>query len=202
MWARWAGSMPLSGSSMSTTSGSCTSAPATLIRCRIPLRVAADPAVGRGGHLDGRERAVGRLVGVFIFCRVALRRTNSRPVRERIDGLRFVHEAEATVQVDMRPSRVAVDPDRPVRGAEQTGHHLEDGRLARAVGPEQGGDARRDAEGDVGDGDDVAVPLGDALDENRRLRSPRRRRVGGRVAGAAPAAEGGDRAVSSQSSGT
>ena len=36
-WIRWRGSMPLKGSSSSSTAGSCTSAEAILIRCRMPL---------------------------------------------------------------------------------------------------------------------------------------------------------------------
>ncbi len=37
MCSRWRGSMPLNGSSSTRISGSCTSAAATLMRCRMPL---------------------------------------------------------------------------------------------------------------------------------------------------------------------
>ena len=50
------------------------------------------------------------------------------------------------------------------RGRQEPGDHVQDGRLARAVGAEQAGDARADRHRDVVDRDDVAVPAADVVE--------------------------------------
>ena len=83
MCIRWRGSMPLNGSSSSSTCGSCTSAAATRVRCRMPLEYVLDPPVLRVGHLDQVERpARPPPAGSGSLCSFALASTNSRAVRK------------------------------------------------------------------------------------------------------------------------
>ena len=73
--------MPLNGSSSSSTAGSWTSAEAILIRCRMPLEYVEIVAVLRVGHLDLRDRPLGRGPGVGEPVQLGMATTNWRPVR-------------------------------------------------------------------------------------------------------------------------
>ena len=81
MCSRCLGSMPLNGSSSSRISGLCTSAAATLIRCRMPLEYveilrscAGDISVRPIAHWAARS-------GLESLCSFAVAVTNCSPVR-------------------------------------------------------------------------------------------------------------------------
>ena len=57
---------------------------------------------------------------------------------------------------------------RPLAGVELAGRQLQQRRFAGAVGAEQAGNAGRDAQGQLVDADDVAVPLGNLVELNDR----------------------------------
>ena len=62
-WIRCRGSIPLKGSSSSSTDGSWTNAEAILTRCRMPFGVRRVRAVLGVGHLDQRGGSLGRPAG-------------------------------------------------------------------------------------------------------------------------------------------
>ena len=78
---RCRGSMPLKGSSSSSTVGSWTSEAATLIRCRIPLEYVRDGRSARRSSRPCRSTPRGR-AGLARRCSFAFATTNSRPVRK------------------------------------------------------------------------------------------------------------------------
>ena len=80
-WIRCRGSMPLNGSSSSSTGGSCTSAEAILIRCRMPLEYVE---ISRSWASVISIMAIARWAaapGSASPCSSALATTNCRPVR-------------------------------------------------------------------------------------------------------------------------
>ena len=64
MCSRWRGSIPLNGSSSSSTGGSWTRRPAILTRCRIPFEYVPIGRSAASVELDRRDRPGGRLGGV------------------------------------------------------------------------------------------------------------------------------------------
>src|SRR5207247_523300 len=62
------------------------------------------------------------------------------------------------------PNGLAEHAHRALAGAKLAGGELQEGRFARAVGPEQARYAGQDAERELVDADDVAVPLRDAVE--------------------------------------
>ena len=69
------------------------------------------------------------------------------------------HESDAPVQVGIVASGFSENTDRALRALGQSGDHVKQRRLARAVGAEQSGDAGKDLQGHVVDGHDAAEPL-------------------------------------------
>lgn len=81
MCSRWRGSMPLNGSSSSSTFGSCTSAAATLARWRMPLEyvwIGRSAAAVISTSSSARSAAA---LGSGSLCSFAEAVTNSRAVR-------------------------------------------------------------------------------------------------------------------------
>ena len=78
--------------------------------------------------------------------------------QEPVHRLAFGDQAQGAVHVGVAPRRPAVDPHLALRRGEEAGHHVQHRRLARAVGPEQPGDAGAEGHRDVVDRDHVAVP--------------------------------------------
>ena len=82
MCIRWRGSMPLNGSSSSSTDGSCTSAAATRVRWRMPLEYVSSrrscASVISTSSIARRAAASGSASR----CSLALASTNSQPVRK------------------------------------------------------------------------------------------------------------------------
>jgi hypothetical protein len=78
---RWRGSIPLNGSSSSSTAGSCTSDDAILIRCRMPLEYVeierSCASLISTSPIDHSAAAP----GACSPCSSALATTNCRPVR-------------------------------------------------------------------------------------------------------------------------
>src|SRR5207245_528176 len=64
------------------------------------------------------------------------------------------------------PGRLAQHADGALAGHQLPGRQLEQRRFARAVGAEQTGHAGRDVQGQLVQADDVAVPLGDAVEDD------------------------------------
>ena len=163
MCSRWRGSMPLNGSSRMRTGGSWTSAAATFDPLAHPLRVAADRAVRR--HRAGRRgrwRVRARAAGSATSWSWAAASTNWRAGQEAVHRLALGDEADAPVELGVPPGRRLVELDGAGARRQEARHHVQQGRLARAVRPEQPGDAGSDVEGHVVDRHDVAVPARDA----------------------------------------
>ena len=145
MCSRWRGSIPLNGSSSSSTCGSCTSAAATRVRCRMPLEyvpirrscasVISTSSIAR----PGGGRRVGQLV--------QLRAGQHELVRgeEAVHRLALADQAEPAVDVGVAPGRRAVDGDRAAGRGEEAGHHVQHRGLAGAVRAEQAGDPGAEA---------------------------------------------------------
>jgi hypothetical protein len=68
------------------------------------------------------------------------------------------------------PGVLAADRDGADAGAELARGQAEQRALAGAVAADQAGDAGAQFEGHLVDADDGAVPLGDAVEEQQRLR--------------------------------
>src|SRR6185437_2741433 len=87
---------------------------------------------------------------------------------ERVDGVALGDQAELPVYSRVLPRRVAVDGERALGRLEEAGHHVQDRGLARAVRPEEAGDAGADVHRDVVDRHHVAVPAADVAELDRR----------------------------------
>ena len=157
-WIRWRGSMPLNGSSSSSTDGWCTSDDAILIRCRMPLEYVEIDAVLRVGHLHQRDRRLGGRAGVGQPVQLGVGDHELAAGEVLEQRLALGDQADLAVDLLVAPQRLAVEGDRAGRRREEARHHRDQGGLAGAVGAEQAGDAGADGHRDVVDGDDVAVP--------------------------------------------
>src|SRR5262245_20688188 len=106
-----------------------------------------------------------------------------RHVPEEPDVLERPAHAEGGDLVGAQPGEgVAAEPDRALLGNVETGEDVEEGRLARAVGPDDGGDpSLRELEVHAVQGDQPAEPLGYAgrLEEGGHPRARRARACGG-----------------------
>ena len=140
------------------------------------------------GDLGALAHALGvaldRAVGVFESCRLAggrgrwprwprgrpmpLSRAQLRmklaPGHPFVEGVLLGAEADQAVQGRVIPGGLAEDEDIALAGLELAGGELEEGGLARSIGPEQAGDADGQRDGELVEPDHVAVPLGDVLE--------------------------------------
>jgi hypothetical protein len=78
-------------------------------------------------------------------------------------------QADPAVHLGVTAGVLAEQADGAARRPGEAADQPQQGRLAGAVGPEQRRDARAEAERDVGDGDDLAVPAADADQLGDRL---------------------------------
>ena len=163
MCIRWRGSMPLNGSSSSSTCGSCTSAAATRVRCRMPLE---NVSIRRSCASVISTRSSARAAaaaGSGSFCILAQASTNSLGGEEAVHRLAFGDQAQGAVDGGVAPGGHAVDGHRAARRRQEAGHHVQHRGLAGAVRAEQAGHPGLQGHADVVDRDDVAVPAGDVL---------------------------------------
>ena len=167
-WRRWTGSRPFSGSSSSSSSGECTSAWASLTRCRMPFekpptrRSAASSRPTLGERLGGRGRGIGHA------AQAGHQLDQLARGQERPEAVAVVDDADAPVDVGLAPR---VEPEHAHRAGARIGEagaQRKRGRLAGAVVAEQARHAGRQLERHFGQGDGVAVPLGDALEDERQ----------------------------------
>ena len=118
-------------------------------------------------------------------CRMAVSRTNSRAVRpSNMVSCWGTSPMRARTAGSVRGLAPRMR-DRALRGWREPAQHAQQGRLAGAVGAEQGGDAGTDREADLGHGDHAAEPLRHVVDHHER------RRDGARVGGWGRQAERG-----------
>ena len=169
MSIRWRGSSPVSGSSSTSTGGSCTSACATLTRCRMPLEYVGSRRVSdgsRSNRLQCRDRR-----GAGIRKPLQPGREDDELARgQRLeDAFLLRDEADPPRDPGVGAGIAAEHAYRPLRGAGEPAEHPEHGRLAGAVRPEQGRHSGPDVEADVRDGDEWAEPLRDAVRDDTRL---------------------------------
>ena len=144
MSARATGSTPVSGSSSTSRSGSCTIAVASLVRWRMPLENPRTRRFAARGHphraRSPRRRALPRLAarhaGELGHVGHQLERGQLVPGLLVLRGV-----ADAAPHRDVVERARAEHRDRAARRAEQARHHLDQGRLAGAVGAEQPHDA-------------------------------------------------------------
>jgi len=124
----------------------------------VDLQSAADRAVGGLIELDGRDRprGRGRRIGQALETRGELDELAAG--EERVDRLALRDEAQVTVDRGITPGRPTADQHAPGRRPEEPREEVQDRRLAGSVRAQQTGDPRPEAEADVVDGDDVAVP--------------------------------------------
>jgi hypothetical protein len=125
------------------------------------LGVAAELAVLGVLHVDGLNGVARGLLGIGESEELGAEENELEAAEEGVDGFAFGDEAYVTVHLVVLPGGATGDPDVTVRRSEETGHHVEDGALAGAVGSEEACDSGAEAEGDVVDGDDVPKPAGD-----------------------------------------
>ena len=156
---RWRGSMPLNGSSSSSTCGSCTSAPATLARCRMPLEYVPIGRFSASSRSTARIAARAAASAVRQPWRLRVEADVLEARQERIDRLSFRHEPD--LAVDRRIAGWGCGPGhgpcrRTARGSPAS--------MCRSVvlpapfGPSRPVTPAPEAEAQVVDGDDVAVP--------------------------------------------
>ena len=89
---------------------------------------------------------------------------------ERLEnGLLLGHEADGTSDVDVGARVAAEHPDRAARRMGEPAEHPQHRRLAGPVRPQERGHSRADLEADVGDRDERAEPLRNALGDDARL---------------------------------
>jgi hypothetical protein len=91
--------------------------------------------------------------------------------QESVHGLVLGHDTDAPIEWRVVPDRLSEDRDRSARGGGQPGDHTQQCRLAGAIRPEQAGDAGRDLERHVADGDDAAEPARDAFHADHGARA-------------------------------
>ena len=173
MCSRWRGSMPLNGSSSSSTLGSWTRAPASFARWRMPFEYVP---VGRCAASTRSTVSIARCAAAprvrdALELRVEQRELVAGQVR--VDRLLLGNQAHVAVDLRLAPGRPAADEDLPGGRLQQAGHQVQQRGLARAVRPEQARDAGAEGERHVVDRDDVAVPARDVVQLERR------RRIGG-----------------------
>lgn len=125
------------------------------------LGVRLDAAAGRLRHLHQVEGPAGRVVGGRQAVQPGRRQHELPAGEEAVHGLLLGHQADLPVDVVVVPDLPAVQGRRAVRRREESGHHVQQRRLAGAVRAEQAGDAGPDRHRDVVDRHDVAVPAGD-----------------------------------------
>src|SRR5271165_3873437 len=166
---RATGSVPVSGSSRKSTRGSCTSAWASLIRCRIPLEY---PRTGRSACSVIRTCSRTRSAASRDPRRprpasnaLEVRNSPGHPLEERV---LLGAKADQPVQSRVVPGPMPQHPNLALAGPKLTGRQLQQGALPRAVGTEQPGHPRSHSERQVVDPDHVAVPLGDRVELDRR----------------------------------
>ena len=126
-----------------------------------PLRVRADVAVLRVGHLDGGDRPPrGRLrVGELVQPGVG---QDEVPAADRVVHLLALgHQPDLAVDLRVAVQRPPVEGHGARRRGEEPGHHVDQRGLAGAVGPEQAGDPGAEVHGDVVDRHHVAEPARD-----------------------------------------
>ena len=122
------------------------SAWASLIRCRMPFRVAADRPIFVLGHADGFDRAGGGIAGGG----AAQPAQPGRGVHEILPRHPFVKrillraEADDPVQRRIVPDILAQNAHRPLAGIKLPGGELKQRRFPRAVGAEQARSRRRE----------------------------------------------------------
>ena len=125
---RWRGSSEAVGSSRKTSDGAPSRPMATLRRCALPTESVAARAVGRLEQVDGAEEPLGLGLGV-------------REPLEAREQAQVLARREAPVQgrALRHPARVALRRplDRALARRRRAGQHLEQRRLAGAVGSEQ-----------------------------------------------------------------
>ena len=114
------------------------------------------------GHLDGVERSTGGGLGIGQPVQLRVGQHELPAGDDVVHRLALGHEPDAAG----RSARCATPARRrgsrvPDDGARKPRHHVDQRRLAGAVGAEQAGDAGADRHRHVVDGDDVAVPARD-----------------------------------------
>ena len=167
MCSRWRGSMPLNGSSSSSTAGSWTSAPASLARWRMPLEyvpMARSRGILQLDRGDGPRRRRLRI-------RHALQsgvEQHELPAREvRMDRLAFGHQPDLAIHAPVTPGRDtghghAARPTAASRPAMRCSSVV----LPAPLGPSSPVTPADKREADVVDGDHVAVPARDVVDHD------------------------------------
>ena len=124
-------------------SGSPVRSPASASRTRHGVRVSEEPQI-RVDELVARE-----------------------PSRERVELRAVTDLVEQIARV--RSGRYAQHADAPARGPNQASHQVHQCRLARAVGPNQAGDAGRNREVYAIDAQHFSVKFGDVLENDCRM---------------------------------
>ncbi len=134
-----------------------------------PLGIAADGPAGGLGHVHALERPLGGLgraapAQAGEQGAVHQERPAGHPLEE---GVLLGTEADVAVQARGVPGPVAQHTHLALAGPQLAGGQLQQRALARAVGPQQPGHARRQAERQVVQADHLAVPLrhGTELDD-------------------------------------
>jgi hypothetical protein len=147
------------------------------------LGVVADRAAGGGLHLDQGEGAPRGGAGVGELVQLGHGQDELVAGEEVVRALALGDQAQAAVDARVLPDRGAVERDRPGGRGQEAAHHVDERRLARAVGTQQAGHAGADRHGDAVDRDDVPVPAGHLLQLQlahslpARLRGAFRRRL-------------------------
>ena len=123
-----------------------------------PLRVAADRAPGCVVQVHQADGSLRRAARVVELLELGGGGHELEPGQEAVHGLALRHETHAPVELGVPPGGRLIELDGAGARAEEARHHMQQGRLARAVRPQQPGDAGADVERDVVDRHDVAVP--------------------------------------------
>ena len=134
------------------------------------LAVGADLLVGRLGELDVLDRARApspRASRLGDAVQTHERRHPFKAGHPIVEGVLLGTEADAVVQAGFCQIGSPRTRDAAFARLELPGDELHERRLARAVRPEQAGDAGRDRDRDVVQADDLAVPLRQVIGDDQ-----------------------------------
>src|SRR5262249_33755096 len=166
---RATGSVPVSGSSRNSTSGSCTSAWASLVRWRMPLEY---PRMARSLFLVMPTDSSARSAAARDPGRAAQAGAGAKKVpagHPLVERVLLRAEPDEAVEPRVVPDLLAQNAHLTLAGVKLTGGKLQQRGLAGAVGPEQAGHARRDPDRQLVEPNNVAVPLGNLVELHDRL---------------------------------
>ena len=132
------------------------------------LREAPDASFRGVLEPDGRERLGCGLARIGHVAQAGHELDQFARREEGPEAVAVVHDPDPPVDLGLAARIEPEHSDRAGAGIGEPGAQRERGGLAGAVVPEQAGHAGRQLERDLGQGDGVAIPLGDALEDERQ----------------------------------